>query len=191
MRALVGCEYSQIVTAALRDRGVEAYSCDILPTEGNQEWHIQGDVLDLLDDGWDLGIFHPVCRYLANSGVRWLYRDIDRWPKLFESAEFFLRLLNAPIEKIACENSIMHKYGTQLVGRKPDQIVQPWMFGDLETKGVALWLKNLPLLVPDTTTKPDGVIARVHNMPPGPKREKERSRFFHGIARAMAEQWIV
>lgn len=187
MRVLVACEYSAIVRDAFRAKGHDAWSCDILPTEGDPAFHIQGDVLDILDDGWDLMIGHPPCTRLTNAGVRWLH-ERNLWDDLDKACEFFNALKDAPIGKIAIENPIPHKYAVEQIG-KYDQCVQPWMFGDNETKAVCLWLKNLPPLVPMTQEKPVYAEARVWRMPPGPDRQKERSRFFRGIARAMADQW--
>jgi hypothetical protein len=182
MRVIVGCEFSQIVTRAFRDKGHEAYSCDILPTEGNPDWHFQGDILELLNrEQFDLGIFHPPCTHLAVSGARW-FKD-----KIHEQAfavAFFLYLANANIKRICIENpiSIMStRY------RKPDQIIQPWMFGHGETKATCLWLKGLPKLTP--TNIVSGREHRIHRMPPSPNRWRERSRTFPGLAFAMAEQW--
>lgn len=193
MRVLVACEFSATVRDAFRARGHDAWSCDLLPTEGDPEFHIQGDVLEWLefDAPWDMMIAHPPCTYLANSGVRWLYdknsgRAAQRWSALEESVQFFEALLNADIPRICIENPIQHKH-CQI--SKPDQIVQPWQFGDNETKAVCLWLKNLPKLEVPVAEKPADVNARVWRMPPGPDRQKERSRFFKGIASAMAEQW--
>jgi hypothetical protein len=186
MRVLVACEYSAIVRDAFRALGHDAWSCDILPTEGDPAYHIQGDVLKILNDGWDLMIAHPPCTYLANSGVRWLYSQDDRMAKMLIGAQFFRDILEAPIPRIAVENPIQHKHAGL---PKADQIVQPWMFGENETKAVCLWLKNLKPLRPAVVKKPETVEARVWRMAPGPNRQKERSRFFKGIADAMAEQW--
>ena len=193
MKVLVGCEFSQIVTKAFRDRGHEAYSCDLLPTEGNPDWHIQGDVLSILNDGWDLGIFHPPCTYLAVSGARWFK---DRLPQQKEALNFVRMLLNASIPKIALENPI-GVISTKI--RKPDQIIQPYWFGDEAQKGTCLWLKNLPELIP-TNLVDRGKIwitksgkkrggAWTMCLSPSPERWKIRSRTFKGIANAMAEQW--
>jgi len=124
MKVLIACEFSGIVRDAFAKKGHDAWSCDLLPTEipGN---HIQGDVCDILDDGWDMMIAHPPCTYLANSGVRWLHERPERWEKLKEAADFFRTLLNAPIERICIENPIPHKYAIYLIGRKYDQIIQP------------------------------------------------------------------
>lgn len=186
MRVLVACEFSGIVRDAFAARGHFAMSCDIRENETPGE-HYQGDVRDVLDDGWDLMVAHPPCTYLTNAGVRWLREKDGRWAEMIEAAAFFRELLTADIPRIAIENPVMHRYGQQIVGRKQDQRVQPWQFGHGETKGVCLWLKGLPHLQP--TKIVEGREARVHRMPPGPEREKERSRFFTGIASAMADQW--
>lgn len=180
MKVLVACEFSGIVREAFAKLGHDAWSCDVLHTEqpGN---HIHGDVLEALDNGWDLMIAHPPHTHLAVSGARW-FKDKKR--EQDEAIDFFMALVNADIPKIAVENpiSIMSS-----VYRKPDQIIQPWQFGHGETKATCLWLKNLPKLNP--TNVVDGREARVHRMPPGPDRWRERSRTFQGIADAMAEQW--
>lgn len=180
MRVLVACEFSGIVRDAFAARGHDAWSCDLLPTEkpGN---HIQGDVLDVLSDGFDLLCAHPPCTHLAVSGARHFWRK-ER--EQVEALEFVRALMDAPIKRIAIENPIS-VISSKI--RKPDQIVQPWQFGHGETKATCLWLKNLPRLLP--TKIVDGREARVHRMPPGPDRWKERSRTFTGIAQAMAEQW--
>lgn len=187
MKILVACEFSGIVRDAFRKRGHDAWSCDILPTEADPTYHLQCDVLEILDQGWDMMIAHPPCIYLANSGVRWLYANPRRWEKLKEAAEFFKALWNANIPRIALENPIPHKYARDLIGVPYSQVIQPWQFGHGETKATCLWLKNLPPLKP--TNIVDGRENRVHRMPPGPNRWRERSRTFHGIAEAMAAQW--
>jgi len=196
LRVLVGCEYSARVRDAFRQRGFDAWSCDFEPCERDPQWHIQGDLLEILSDGWGLAIFHPTCTYATNSGVCHLHKDPTRWPKLFDSMAFMRTLLDAPIPHIAMENPIMHKYARALLGgRRPDQIVQPWMFGHKEQKATGLWLKNLPKLQPTENVKeammllPDNERQRLHYLPPGPNRWKERSRTFQGIAQAMAGQW--
>lgn len=200
MRVLVGCEFSGIVANAFRGRGHEAYSCDLLPTEGNQDWHIQDDVVNHLDDGWDMAIFHPPCTYLTNAGVRHLYNHVvsrtgkhaavygfARWIEMRKAGEFFRQLLEADIPRICVENPIPHKYAVAEIGRKYDQLIQPWQFGHPETKATCLWLKNLPKLIP--TNIVEGREARIHKMPPSPDRGKNRSRTFSGIATAFASQW--
>lgn len=189
MRVLVACEYSGIVRDAFLDKGHDAHSCDLLETESNRAYnrHYTGNVLDIIDKGWDMMIAHPPCTYLANSGVRWLKDNPERRVAMQVGARFFMTLLGEHgISKIAVENPIQHKH-TLLP--KPTQIIQPWMFGDNQTKAVCLWLKGLPKLVPSVTIKPANVEAKVWRMPPGPNRQKERSRFFPSIAEAMAEQW--
>jgi hypothetical protein len=181
MRILVACEFSQIVCKAFRDKGHEAYSCDILPTEGNPKWHIQDDVLKHLGDGWDLMIAHPPCTYLAVSGARWFkYRKHEQELAL----HFIIQFIYCNIDKWAIENPI-GVISTRIM--KPTQIIQPWMFGHGETKATCLWLKNLPLLNP--TNVVNGRIGRVHHEPPSLDRWKNRSRTYTGIAKAMAEQW--
>jgi len=182
MRVIVGCEFSQVVTRAFRDKGHEAYSCDLLPTEGNPAWHFQEDILELLKrERFDLAIFHPPCTHLAVSGARWFKEKRD---KQEAALSFVEALLYAPIEHIALENPVSI-ISSRI--RKPDQIIQPWQFGHGETKATCLWLKNLPKLSP--TNIVEGRTARVHHEPPSPDRWKKRSRTFPGIANAMAEQW--
>ena len=194
MRVLVACEYSGTVRDAFIKRGHDAMSCDLLPTDKPGP-HYQGDVFDIINEGWDLLIAHPPCTYLTNSGVSWLHKDITRWPKLFEGAEFFRKLLEAPINKIAVENPIMHKYAKSIIRVNQNQIIQPWMFGHPESKATCLWLKNLPLLVETNNVKeeflklPKKEAQRLHYASPGPDRWKIRSKTFQGIADAMAEQW--
>lgn len=196
MRVLVACEESQAVCKEFRVLGHEAYSCDIQECSGGHpEWHIQGDVREILGDGWDLLIAHPVCRYLTNSGVRWLHTQPGRWEKMREGAEFFKVLLNAPIPRKAIENPIPHKYALEIIGRKYDQIVHPHWFGELENKATCWWLEGLPLLEKTNNVKeqmrgmPKNQTDKVHYMAPGPEREKLRSRTLPGPAKAMAQQW--
>jgi len=183
MRVLIACEYSGVVRDAFRARGHDAWSCDLLPTEGDPRWHHEGDVTDFLFDGgpWDLMIAHPPCTHLAVSGARWFK---DKADEQADALAFVQWLLLAPVPRIALENPIS-VISSRI--RKPDQIIQPWMFGHGETKATCLWLKGLPRLVP--TDVVDGRHARVHLMPPGPDRWKERSRTLPGIAAAMADQW--
>ena len=195
MRVLVACEYSGTVRDAFTQLGHEAMSCDILPTDVAGK-HYQGNVLDVLEDGWDLMIAHPPCTYLTNAGVTWLHRDPARWGMLDEGAAFFKVLLNANIPRIAVENPIMHKYAKERIGGiQQSQVVQPWMFGHMEQKATCLWLKGLPMLKPTNNVKdemmklPKNQRERLHYLPPGPDRWKERSKTFAGIAKAMADQW--
>jgi len=180
MRILIACEFSGIVREAFKAKGHYALSCDLLPTEIPGE-HYRGDVLDILNDGWDLMIAHPPCTHLAVSGAKWFFR---KQKEQAEALEFVKKLMEAPIERICIENPVS-VISTRI--RKPDQIIQPWMFGHGETKKTCLWLKNLPLLKP--TNIVEGREERVHMMPPGADRWKNRSRTYIGIAEAMAEQW--
>lgn len=185
VKVAVICEFSGIVRDAFIARGHDAISFDLLPTERPGP-HYQQDVMLFGRDFWtrfDLAICHPPCTHLAVSGARWFK---DKREEQADALEFVRYLMTLPINKIAIENpiSIISSHI-----RKPDQIIQPWMFGHGETKATCLWLKNLPLLVP--TNIVDGRVNRVHRMPPGPDRWKERSRTFQGIADAMAEQWGV
>jgi hypothetical protein len=187
MKILVACEFSGIVRDAFRAKGHDAWSCDLLPTELDPTYHYQCDVLEILNNGWDMMIAHPECTYLTNSGVRWLFSDPTRWEKLDKAAEFFKKMLNANIPKIAVENPIQHKYARERIGVEYTQIIQPWMFGHGETKATCLWLKNLPKLQP--TNIVEGREGRIHKLAPSPDRWKERSRTFQGIANAMADQF--
>lgn len=180
MKVLIACEYSGAVRDAFIRKGHNAISCDLLPTEVEGP-HYQGDVFDIISEGWDLMIAHPPCTHLAVSGARW-FKDKQEEQK--EALEFVRRLLDADIPKIALENPISI-ISSKI--RKPDQIIQPWMFGHGETKATCLWLKNLPKLIP--TDIVEGREPKVHMMPPGPNRWKERSRTYAGIAEAMANQW--
>lgn len=179
-RILVACEFSGIVRDAFASKGWNAWSCDILHSESPGQ-HIVGDVRDHLLNGWDLLIAHPPCTNLAVSGARWF--PLKRAEQA-EALEFVRTLLDAPIPRIALENPISI-ISSRI--RKPDQIIQPWQFGHGETKATCLWLKGLPLLTP--TDVVSGRTPRVHHLPPGPNRWKERSRTLPGIAEAMANQW--
>lgn len=188
MRVLVACEFSGVVREAFRTLGHDAWSCDLLPSEIPGQ-HFHADVLAVLRyemEEWDLMIAHPPCTRLANSGVRWV-GERALWLEVERAGLFFKKLLNAPIPRVAIENPIPHRYAINVIGRKYDQIIQPWQFGHGETKATCLWLKGLPLLQPTNIVK--GRTARVHHEPPGPDRWKNRSRTFQGIAEAMAEQW--
>lgn len=181
MKVLVACEYSGVVREAFKRRGHEALSCDLLPADDGSEFHYQGDVRNLLGFKWDLMIAHPPCTHLAVSGARWFK---DKQQEQLEALDFVRLLLNADIPKIALENPVSI-ISSKI--RKPDQIVQPWMFGHGETKATCLWLKGLPLLKP--TNIVEGRIPRVHHLPPSPDRWKLRSTTYTGLAEAMAEQW--
>ena len=180
MKILIACEFSGTVRDAFTNKGHKAVSCDILPSETNG-YHYMGNILDILDDGWDMMIAHPPCTFLAVSGARWF---ATRKRKQRMAARFFMKLANASIPKIAIENPVC-VMSTRW--RKPDQIIQPWMFGHGETKKTCLWLKDLPMLVP--TDIVEGREARIHKMPPSKDRAMLRSITYSGIANAMAEQW--
>ena len=182
LRVLVGCEFSGIVRDAFLAAGHDAVSCDLLDTETPGP-HIKGSVLDHLDDGWDLAIFHPPCTRLTVAGARWFKGREDEQR---EAIAFCEALWNCGILRIAIENPIGVLSTRSSLG-KPTQIIHPWMFGHGETKATCLWLKNLPALVPANVV--EGRANRVHREPPGPERWKNRSRTYRGIARAMAEQW--
>jgi hypothetical protein len=180
MKVLIACEFSGTVREAFARRGHDAWSCDLLPSEIPGQ-HLQGDVLPLLGMNWDLMIAHPPCTHLAVSGARWFHL---KRAEQGQALSFVGSLLGASIPKIALENpvSIISSYF-----RKPDQIIQPWMFGHGETKKTCLWLKGLSKLVP--TDIVSGREGRVWRLPPSTDRWKERSRTYQGIADAMAEQW--
>jgi site-specific DNA-cytosine methylase len=182
MKILVACEYSGRVRDAFRDRGHDAVSCDLLPTDAPGP-HYQGDVSDILDDGWDMLIAFPPCTHLAVSGARW-FKEKQTDGRQQAALDFVRLLMDAKIDKIAIENpvSIISSHI-----RKPDQTIQPWQFGQGETKRTCLWLKNLPLLTP--TNIVEGREQRIWKMPPSANRWKLRSQTFQGIADAMAGQW--
>lgn len=191
-RVLVACEFSGVVREAFRRRGHEAWSCDLLPAEDNSPYHLQRDVLKVVDgwhfhgEGfrcWDLMIAHPPCTHLAVSGSRWFPEKRESGEQQ-AAIEFFLELARAPIPRIAIENPVCIMSS---VWRPPDQVLQPWQFGTGEVKATCLWLKGLPPLVPTKIVA--GRHPRVHLMPPSPDRWKERSRTYEGIAEAMAAQW--
>jgi len=209
MKVLVACEESQAVTKAFRKRGHEAYSCDILPCSGGHpEWHIQDDVTKHLDKGWDLMIAHPPCTYLAVSGARWLYnkdgsKNEDRWINRGKALDFVRTLLDAPIPRIALENPVS-VISSEI--RKPDQIIQPYQYGDEASKKTCLWINNLPYLVP-TKIVGEGEFVEWEDKNGKKKRQAKwyldalsraktaeerrtlRSKTFMGIANAMADQW--
>jgi hypothetical protein len=187
MNALIGCETSGMVREAMRRQGVDAWSCDLLPADDASPHHMICDVRDAIKaKRWDMGIFHPPCTRLTNSGVRWL-EERDLWDELREGAALFLDCLNADIDRVAVENPIPHGHAMDLIKVPYTQIIQPWQFGHGETKATCLWLKGLPPLLPTKIVA--GREARIHNMPPGPDRWKKRSETYSGIADAMAQQW--
>lgn len=215
MRVLVACERSGVVRRAFRERGIDAWSCDLEPADDGSSYHIRGDALKAAYGApphmslhgfaawsrgefitWDLLIAHPECTYLANSGAKHLYTgmkaengpDPDRWAHMGAAAAFFLALWNAPVPRIAVENPIMLGHPRRLFGiPEPTQIIQPWQFGHGETKATCLWLKGLSPLRP--TNIVEGREQRVFRMAPGPNRKRDRSRTYEGIAEAMADQW--
>jgi hypothetical protein len=198
VNVLIACEFSGTVRDAFTARGHYAMSCDLLPTESPGP-HYQGDVRDLLGEPWDLLIAHPPCTYLTNAGVRHLHsvpskngvlpkiHGAERWERMREGAALVRDLLQSSIARIGVENPVPHRYAVAEIGRKYDQIIQPWQFGHGETKATCLWLKGLPLLVP--TNIVEGREARIHKMPPSADRWKLRSLTYPGIAAAMADQW--
>jgi len=187
MRVIIACERYQRVAEAFREEGHEAYSCDLVPTEGNAKWHIQDDILNQLDKSWDMMVAFPPCTYLCNSGVRWLHERLGRWELLEQACEFFNKLLDAPIPKVAIENPIQHRYARERI-RKPDQIIQPYHFGDMESKATCLWLVRLPPLIAQFTGG-EGIKQSCYKQPPSQNRGIIRSRTFEGVAKAMAKQW--
>jgi hypothetical protein len=210
MKVLIACEESQAVTKAFRALGHEAFSCDLLPCSGGHpEWHYQQDVFEVIDKGWDLMIAHPPCTYLAVSGARWLYNkdgspNEERFYNQKQALDFVELLMNAKINKIAIENPISV---ISSAIRKPDQIIQPYMFGDSASKSTCLWLKNLPKLEPTNIVnkgefkewedKKTGKIKRqalwyyeaLQQSKTPSERRTLRSKTFKGIAEAMANQW--
>ena len=224
MRVLVACEFSGIVRDAFRARGHDAWSCDLRPCEAeDKRWHFQGDILSILPGGsvyhtmylenqtvgWDLLIGHPPCTYLCRTSEQWLNKQDDRWQKMMDGIEFFKKLLNARIPKIAIENPQPNSKAAALIGVPYTQAIHPNYFGDAATKRTCLWLKNLPPLVwqeesdllgEQTTVEPEFVYSKRSgrkwgkwfwdsSMLQGEAREKFRSKTFPGIANAMAAQW--
>ncbi|WP_316205764.1 hypothetical protein [Bradyrhizobium sp. SZCCHNS1012] len=195
-RVLVACEFSGVVRRAFAARGHDAWSCDLLPADDRSNRHITGDARDYLRDGWDLLVVaHPPCTRLCNSGDRWLSvpppgKTLEQMrAELREAAALFSAFWNAPVERVCVENPVMHKHGKALIRNyeEPAQSVQPWQFGHGETKRTCFWLRGLPALTP--TNVVPGREQRVHRMGETKDRWKERSRFFPGIAAAMADQW--
>jgi site-specific DNA-cytosine methylase len=190
-KILIACEESQTVCKAFREKGFEAYSCDIQDCSGGHpEWHIKGDVLDVINDGWDLIIAHPPCTHLAVSGARWFKEGIKPLSLQDEASDFFMKFINANCKYIAVENPICIM-STRY--RKPDQIINPFQFGHPEQKKTCLWLKGLPKLKETNNvydymmTLPIKERTRIHWL--GSNKSKERSKTYEGIAKAMAEQW--
>lgn len=203
MKVLIACEFSGVVRRAFRERGHDAWSCDLLPADDGSEHHYQCDVLhgpfSLQAYEWDLLIAHPPCTYLTNAGVRHLHEHVTsvngkraavsgkkRWEEMEKACIFFNALKNCSIHRVCMENPIPHKYARERIG-KYSQIIQPWQFGHGETKATCLWLFNLPPL--RSTAIVEGREARIYKMPPSKDRSKLRSITYKGIADAMAEQW--
>jgi hypothetical protein len=212
MRVLVGCEESQTITAKYRAKGIEAYSCDIKPAKINHAWHYQRDIFDVINLGWDLAIFHPPCTFLTVTANKWMKPEFEeRFPTRkqdrLDAIEFFMKLWNCDISRIAIENPIGIM---STVFRKPDQIIQPWHFGDSTTKSTCLWIRNLPklkhsavdnLFEQKTHVKPEFIIgkrdgkkySKIHYQSitkiPG-ERSEIRSKTFDGIAQAIVDQWL-
>lgn len=205
MRILVGCETSGVVRRAFAARGHDVWSCDLLPAEDGRNRHIRGDIRDHLNDGWDLlAVLHPPCTRLCNSGVRWLSkpppgRTLDEmWADLDDGAALFSACWNAPIERVAVENPVMHKHARERIinYQRQAQTVQPWWFGEPAFKATSLYLRGLPplrptakLTPPKPGTEEHKAWSAIHRAPPGPNRWSFRSRTFDGIANAMADQW--
>jgi hypothetical protein len=196
MRVLVACEYSGRVRDAFRKLGHDAMSCDLLPSDNPiPGCHYQGDVFDIINDGWDLMIAHPPCTRLANSGVRWL-RERDLWDDLVEAAKFYNKFQQCIIKMKCIENPVMHKYAKAMIGDIKRQVVQPWWFGEKTFKATGYELTGLPDLVatnklntPKAGTDEHKKWSWIHRASPGPDRWKVRSTTPQGIADAMAEQW--
>lgn len=182
MRVLIACEFSGIVRDAFAALGHEAWSCDLLPSERSGN-HIQGDVLEILDRDWDLMVAHPPCTYLAVSGARWW---MERQQEQEDAIRFVEALWSSPIDRIAIENPVGILSKRFL---KPDQIIQPYYFGHSTSKATCLWLWKLPGLHWTNEICLTKVRDDIHQMPPSPDRQKNRSRTFSGIAAAMADQW--
>lgn len=204
MRVIVGCERSGVIRQAFRERGHDAWSCDLVPADDGSEFHLKADVLTVLDQRWDLAIFHPDCTYLTNAANRWLYdaRYPDRFQKRELAIGFFKQLLQAPIPRICVENPVPNGALTKAVGQH-SQTIQPYQFGEDASKRTCLWLRNLPRLCGTTYYKPRMVEYRGKLVPrwsnqsiggsnkygPSEDRWMKRARTFDGIAQAMADQW--
>jgi hypothetical protein len=195
MKILIACEFSQIVTKAFREKGHEAYSCDLRDTEGNPKWHIKADFRSVRQDSWDFVGYHYTCRVMANSGVRWLYEKEGRWQELDEACEIF-NLTLSDTRPGYSENPIPHIHTKKRILRNYDQIFQPYYFGDPYFKATCLWLRDIDpltdtnrLIPPKKGTEEYKKWSMIHREPPGPEREKNRSRSFPGFAIAAANQW--
>lgn len=186
-RVLVACEESQVVTERFRKKGIEAYSCDLLPTSGKHpEWHIQADALEIAKMSWDMVLAFPPCTHLAVSGARW-FDEKRRDGRQQMGIGFFLSFTALDhVPFVAIENPVGIM---STIYRKPDQVIQPWMFGHPETKATCLWLKGLPPLTSTNDVSSQPLDNRIHKMPPSPERAKLRSKTYEGVADAMVEQW--
>lgn len=196
MKVLIACEESQTVLHEFYIRGHDVWSCDLQDTSGDYpSRHIKGDVLEVIDDGWDMMIGHPTCTRMARSGVRWLAENQARQADLEKDAEFFLKLWRADIPKIALENSLPHRYAVELLRVNYTQLIQPYNFGVPEKKATCLWLKNLPPLMftidarPAMEKLPRKLTDRIHFVGPGKDRAKIRSKSYQAIAEQFAIQW--
>lgn len=194
LKILLGCEESQAVCLRLRELGHEAYSNDILDCSGGHpEFHLKMDMYEAIKyTNWDAAFFFTPCTYSCNSGVRWLAKDgkiinQERYDLMVKYASMLKDAYNSDIPFVACENPIPHKYAIEVIGRKYDQIIQPWQFGHGETKATCLWLKGLPHLQP--TDIVEGREQKIWKLPPSENRAKLRSKTYAGIADAMAKQW--
>jgi len=194
MNILIACEYSGVVRDAFIKKGHNALSCDLLPTESPGP-HYQGDVIDVLYDGWDMIIAHPECTFIANSGVHCLHKDKSRWDKLDWACAFFNLFLEHRCPKVCIENPVPHKYAIERFyqNQKYTQTIQPWHFGEDASKRTCLWLKGLPKLTPTKIIKKDKYANQTpsgqNNLGPSKDRKKLRSKTYQGIANAMADQW--
>ena len=205
MNILVACEFSGKVRDAFIKKGHEAWSCDLLEAEGEYKGnHYQGNILDILacqsaNQKWDMLIAHPPCTYLANSGVRWLHDNPERFKHMENGAKFFRHLLESDIPQIAVENPVIHKYARAIIGRGHDQIIQPYEFGHNASKQTCLWLRGLLQLKPTNYYPPRIVNGKKrwgnqtdsgqNKLTPSPIRGKLRSITYSGVAEAMADQW--
>lgn len=205
IRVLIGCEQSGTVRDAFTALGFDAWSCDLLPDVNKSNRHMQCDIREVLDDGWDfMAVMHPPCTRLCNSGVRWLSKPpngktLDQmWQELDEGAALFSDCWNADIPRVAVENPVMHRHAKERIRnfQPAAQTVQPWWFGEPAFKGTGLYLRDLPCLVPTDKLTPPAqgtdehkAWSAIHRAPPGPDRWKFRSKTFDGIAAAMADQW--
>lgn len=193
MRVLVACEMSGTVRRAFRELGHEAWSCDLMPSLDSSPYHIQGDVISLLDQNWDMIIGHPPCTYLSIASARWMYPkgilSQERYAQCLQGAEFFNRLLACDCPRVCIENPRMLSVAQDLIARPYDQTIQPWMFGDKVTKTTHLWLKGLPPLEPSQYVMSHDVEVNWSKFKKGSHSGKARSITFEGIARAMSIQW--